>query len=166
MYTHSFDTLLGSMIALASESKLYLLSFEDCKKLNRQIACLHNQMNADIVPGITSPIASIQKEIQAYFAGELKTFTTPVHLLGTQFQQSVWHELINISYGQTRSYAEQAQTLGKPTAARAVANANGANLLSIIVPCHRIIQKNGYLGGYAAGIARKQWLLEHEKRHV
>lgn len=76
-----------------------------------------------------------------------------------------WQALTLIPYGETRSYAQQAQSLGKPTAYRAVANANGANSLSIIIPCHRIINSSGNLGGYGGGIARKQWLLEHERKN-
>lgn len=76
----------------------------------------------------------------------------------------VWQELINIPYGETRSYLNQAKALGKPTSYRAVANANGMNQLAIIVPCHRIINSNGELGGYGGGLHRKEWLIEHERK--
>jgi O-6-methylguanine DNA methyltransferase len=84
---------------------------------------------------------------------------------GSPFQKLVWNELLNIPYGETRSYLEEANAIGKPTSYRAVANANGANKLAIIIPCHRIINNNGEIGGYGGGIARKKWLLEHETRY-
>jgi len=122
-------------------------------------------MKAAIIPGEASPLRSIEEEIKAYFVGNLKKFNTPIHMLGSPFQKMAWDALTLIPYGETRSYAEQAQTLGKPTAYRAVANANGANSLCIIVPCHRIITSSGELGGYGGGIARKKWLIEHEQKN-
>lgn len=124
---------------------------------------MRRRVNAAIIPGKIAPIESIEKELTVYFDGTLKTFKTPTFLLGSPFQQSVWHALCQIPYGSTKSYAEQAEAIGKSTATRAVANANGTNQLAIIIPCHRIITSNGDLGGYGGGIARKQWLLQHEK---
>ena len=86
-------------------------------------------------------------------------------MFGSPFQRQVWQVLCGIPYGETRSYAEEAMYMGKPSAYRAVANANGANQLAIIIPCHRVIASDGTLGGYGGGIAVKQWLLEHEKRY-
>ena len=86
-------------------------------------------------------------------------------MFGSPFQRQVWQVLCGIPYGETRSYAEEAISMGKPSAYRAVANANGANQLAIIIPCHRVIASDGTLGGYGGGIAVKQWLLEHEKRY-
>ncbi|AWN75135.1 trifunctional transcriptional activator/DNA repair protein Ada/methylated-DNA--[protein]-cysteine S-methyltransferase [Legionella anisa] len=160
-----FDSPLGPMLAVADEEALYLLEFVDRRGLEREIERLRKKMKAAIIPGDTSPIRSIEKELTAYFAGTLKQFSTPIEMLGSPFQKMAWHALTLIPYGETRSYAEQAQALGKPTAYRAVANANGANSLSIIVPCHRIINSSGNLGGYGGGIARKQWLIEHEQKN-
>lgn len=84
--------------------------------------------------------------------------------MGSPFQKLVWEELISIPYGQTRTYAEQAAAIGKYKAYRAVANANGANQIAIVIPCHRIINSNGDIGGYGGGITRKQWLINHEKQ--
>ncbi len=98
-----------------------------------------------------------------YFNGSLKEFKTPIHTLGTQFQKLVWLELTRVIYGSTKSYREQAKAISKPMAFRAVANANGTNQMTIVIPCHRIINSNGSIGGYSGGIARKKWLLEHEK---
>jgi AraC family transcriptional regulator of adaptative response/methylated-DNA-[protein]-cysteine methyltransferase len=104
----------------------------------------------------------IQQELAEYFAGMLRVFKTPVRLLGTDFQQATWRALQTIPCGETRSYAEVANIAGKPGASRALGNANGANRLTIIVPCHRVIQGNGTLGGYSSGLDRKKWLLAHE----
>jgi AraC family transcriptional regulator of adaptative response/methylated-DNA-[protein]-cysteine methyltransferase len=157
----SFDTELGPMMALASESHLYLLEFLDKKKLEAELENLKLRTKAEISKGITKPIQSIQEELKHYFKGTLKEFKTPLCLSGTDFQKQVWGELLRTPYGKTRSYA--AQALGKPTAYRAVANANGANQLVIVVPCHRIISSKGDLGGYSSGLERKKWLIEHER---
>jgi O-6-methylguanine DNA methyltransferase len=100
---------------------------------------------------------------QKQFDRTLQDFKTSVQLLGSPFQKLVWNELVSIPYGQTRSYLEQA--IKKQAAYRAVANANGANQIAIVIPCHRIINSNGKLGGYSGGISRKKWLIEHEKQH-
>ncbi len=157
------DTKLGPMLAIADEKELHLFEFISRRGLEREIERLRNNGKVVIVPGRTAPIDSIDGEIQAYFAGTLKKFETPIRLHGSDFQKSVWGALLQIPYGQRRSYSEQADSLGKPTASRAVANANGANQLAIIVPCHRIVRNNGDLGGYGGGLERKQWLLDHEK---
>ena len=158
------DTKLGPMIAIADEASLYLLEFVDRRGLEREVERLRLKTKAAIIPGVTDPIKSIAIELESYFEGKLKEFNTPLHLLGSPFQKLVWEELMRIPYGQTRSYMGQAEAIGKATAYRAVANANGANQLAIVIPCHRIINSNGDLGGYGGGITRKQWLIEHEKQ--
>ncbi len=159
-----FDTPLGAMLAVADEKALYLLEFLDARGVAREIEKLCNKTELEIMPGVTEPIKAIRKELKAYFKGDLKTFKTPIHILGSAFQKKVWSALRCIPYGETRSYAEQAIAIQKPTAYRAVANANGANQLAIVVPCHRIINSNGALGGYGGGIKRKKWLLQHEAK--
>lgn len=158
------DTKLGSMIAIADDKSLYFLDFVDRRGLERKVEKLRLATKAAIVPGCTEPITSITLEMASYFDGMLTDFQTPLHLLGSPFQRLVWKELTRIPYGQTRAYAAQAEAIGKPTAHRAVANANGANLFTIIIPCHRIINSNGNLGGYGGGVMRKQWLINHEKQ--
>lgn len=160
------DTKLGSMIAIGDDDSLYLLEFVDRRGLEREIERLKFSIKAAIIPGVTNPIKSITLELQAYFDGLLTEFKTPLHLLGNPFQKLVWKELTRIPYGQTRTYAAQAEVIGKRTAYRAVANANGANQIAIVIPCHRIINSNGELGGYGGGIMRKQWLIKHEKENV
>lgn len=157
------ETPLGPMLAISDNKALYLLEFKDKITIENEIKKIQINLTTSITPGKTEPLNSITSELKAYFDGSLKTFKTRFHMIGTPFQEQVWNELLSIPYGQTRSYEEQAVGIGKQTAYRAVANANGANQLAILIPCHRIINKNGKLGGYAGGIERKKWLLDHEK---
>ena len=102
------------------------------------------------------------QQVEAYLQGRLQVFDLPLDLSGTPFQQSVWQALLTVPFGRTASYQQIADTIGNPKAVRAVGAANGRNPVSIIVPCHRIIGKNGGLTGYGGGIWRKEWLLRHE----
>jgi len=104
----------------------------------------------------------VKAQLTAYFAGDLKEFDLPLALLGTDFQRRVWQELRTIPYGETTSYGELAERLGRPTAARAVGLANGKNPISIIVPCHRVVGSTGSLTGYGGGLPRKRYLLDFE----
>jgi AraC family transcriptional regulator of adaptative response/methylated-DNA-[protein]-cysteine methyltransferase len=157
------DTKLGPMMAIADEDALYLLEFVDRRGLEREIERLRKRTKAAIIPGQTQPISSIESELNMYFDGKLKEFKTPVLCLGSLFQKRVWKELQKIPYGKTCSYADIATAIDKPSTVRAVANANGANQLAIIIPCHRVINTNGKLGGYGGGLSRKTWLINHEK---
>jgi methylated-DNA-[protein]-cysteine S-methyltransferase len=110
-----------------------------------------------------SPVLHVAMEqVKAYFEGRLKVFDLPLDMAGTPFQQSVWQALLEVPFGHTASYQQIADAVGNPNAVRAVGAANGQNPVSIIVPCHRIIGKNGGLTGYGGGIWRKEWLLRHE----
>ncbi len=160
------DTPLGPMMAIADDSALYLLEFIDRRGLERQVHRLRQKMHAAIIPGHTEITHSITEELKRYFAGKLQTFKTPLHLLGSPFQQRVWHALQAIPYGKTCSYADLARDIGQRTAFRAVANANGANQIAIVIPCHRVINTNGQLGGYGGGLTRKEWLIRHEQNHA
>lgn len=157
------DTRLGPMIAIANEEALYLLEFVDRRGLEKEIERLRDRTKSAIIPGHTQPMASIEKELNQYFDGKLREFKTPLFLLGSPFQKRVWEELRKIPYGRTVSYSDLATSIGRPTAYRAVAQANGANQFAIIIPCHRVINTNGELGGYGGGITRKKWLITHEK---
>lgn len=160
------DTLLGPMIAISDDEILYLLEFADRRGIMQEIKRLRLKKKAVIIPGDTSPITMIKKELDLYFSGKLKEFKTPLYLIGSEFQKQAWHALMQVPYGQTRSYLEQAKATGNEKAFRAIANANGANQLAIIIPCHRIINHNGNLGGYGGGKARKEWLINHEKKYA
>lgn len=160
------DTKLGPMIAIASDTALYLLEFVDRRGLEREVERLRERTKSAIIPGKTPPISSIEKELTSYFDGNLKEFHTPLFLLGSPFQKQVWEELKKIPYGDTCSYLDIAKMMERPSSFRAVAQANGANQLAIIIPCHRVINTNGELGGYGGGITRKQWLLNLEKNNA
>jgi len=110
------------------------------------------------------PFRAVAAQLDAYFAGELRTFDLPLGLRGTDFQRTVWRALREVQFGSTTTYGELARRIGSPNAPRAVGLANGHNPIGIIVPCHRIIGANGSLTGYGGGIERKRWLLAHEAR--
>ena len=153
-------TPLGDMIAVFSPQGLCLLEFVGQVRLDTELRQIHQAKNAPIVWG--NAAYSLQNQLDNYFSGSLKTFDVPLDLVGTDFQQSVWRQLCKIPYGETISYQQQANAIGKPKAVRAVAAANGQNKISIIVPCHRVIGSNGKLTGYAGGLPRKQALLQLE----
>lgn len=157
------DTLLGPMLAISDEQALYLLEFVDRRGLEKEVERLRQKTKSAIIPGRTEPIRSIEVELKQYFEEELKEFNTPILLLGSPFQKQVWKELMKIPPGKTRSYKDIAIAIERPLSARAVAQANGANQLAIIIPCHRVINSDGKLGGYGGGLLRKKWLLNHER---
>jgi len=162
----TIETPLGTMIAIADEHALYLLDFIDRKNAERQLGLILTKTNAIIVPGSNAVLDSITQELTDYFAGKLTSFTTPIQFTGSPFQHGAWNMLTTVPYGQTRTYLQEAVILGNKNACRAVARANSTNNLAIIVPCHRIIGSNGKLTGYAGGVDRKEWLINHEKQHI
>jgi AraC family transcriptional regulator of adaptative response/methylated-DNA-[protein]-cysteine methyltransferase len=158
-------TPLGPMLAGATEQGICLLEFIDRKMLETQLKRLGALLQAQCVPGTHAHFDALNRQLQEYFAGTRRTFDLPLVLAGTPFQKSVWEGLRTIPYGTTRSYQEQAALLGAPQAVRAVARANGDNRIAILIPCHRVIGKNGKLVGYGGGLWRKEYLLDHERRH-
>lgn len=164
LLSHTYPTPLGDMMALLSDRGLCLLEFsERTKGLAREVAQVEAARGGPARAGENTHTARLGSELAEYFAGRRRTFDVPLDLVGTPFQQSVWQALLAIPYGQTRSYGEQARSIGKPTAARAVAAANGNNKISLIVPCHRVIGGDGSMTGYGGGVARKEWLLAMER---
>lgn len=161
-----FTTPLGPMFACAAEEGVCLLEFTDRRMLETEFDDLRKRLNAEILPGSNPHLALLQKEIEEYFEGTRKTFTVQLYTPGSPFRQAVWNSLLNIPYGKTRSYKQQAILMGRPEAIRAVASANGHNRISIIIPCHRVIGENGALVGYGGGLPRKKWLLEHEQKNA
>ncbi len=115
---------------------------------------------------IPTVLNSMGSQLDEYFAGRRKKFDIPILMQGTPFQEKVWQELLKIPYGVCMSYGEIAQRIGQKKASRAVGSANHLNKLPIIIPCHRVIGKNRKLVGYAGGVWRKEWLLEHEQRFI
>lgn len=157
------ETPLGEMVAIGDEQSLYVLEFIEHRELNSIAASLRKKMSLNLTPGKTWVIRAIEDELSQYFKGSLKSFQTPIKMFGSPFQKKVWSELQKIPIGETCSYADIAERIENPLAVRAVGRANGANPLTLIVPCHRVINANGALGGYGGGIPRKKWLLSHEQ---
>jgi O-6-methylguanine DNA methyltransferase len=116
-----------------------------------------------VEPGELPVLSAASEQLDSYFAGDRTHFDVQLALVGTPFQERVWQALCDIPYGETVSYGELAETLGQPTASRAVGLANGKNPVSIIVPCHRVIGASGSLTGYGGGLDRKRWLLGFEQ---
>lgn len=157
------NTPLGEMIACATDKGICLLEFNDRKKLEDQFKKLSKDLNTSIAEEENIHFDLLKKELEAYFNGKLEKFTTPLDIIGTEFQKKVWQVLLTIPYGKTVSYLQQSESMGNPLSIRAVANANGMNKIAIIVPCHRVIGSNGKLTGYAGGLERKRFLLNLEK---
>jgi AraC family transcriptional regulator of adaptative response/methylated-DNA-[protein]-cysteine methyltransferase len=141
-----------------------MFEFTDYKLLELELRQLSASFKAPLVQGENPHFDTLREQMDEYFKGERRNFDIPLDLVGTEFQKQVWISLLQIPYGCTTTYAKQAELLGKPSAVRAVANANGKNKISIILPCHRVIGTNGSLTGYGGGIERKKKLLEFEKR--
>ena len=156
------DTPLGPMIAATTDQGICLLEFTDRRMLEHQLATIRKRFRAGLVPGEHTHLTTLRRELREYFAGERQSFDVPVDVRGTPFETAVWKQLQEIPYGQTRSYADVARIVGKPAAVRAVGRANGLNAVAIVVPCHRVMNKNGDLGGYGGGLWRKRRLLHLE----
>ena len=161
---HRFTTPLGPMFVAATVTGVCLVEFVDRRMLETEFRDLQRLLKARIIVGENQHTRQMQEELGAYFEGKLQAFSVPLHMPGTAFQQSVWRELQNIEYGTTTTYSDLAHQMGRSSAVRAVASANGYNRIAIVVPCHRVIGKDGQLRGYGGGIARKKWLLEMEAK--
>lgn len=159
----SIETGIGEMVAGATDKGLCMLEFADSKKMVSELKQLGTLLKAALVKQDNSHIILLRQQLEEYFKGERREFTVPLDLAGTDFQVKAWLGLLNIPYGCTTSYAKQAESLGRPTAVRAVANANARNRISIVLPCHRVIGTNGSLTGYGGEIWRKKRLLELER---
>ena len=165
LFSTQINTPIGKMIAISDESALYLLDFTDTTSSKKKVDQILTQNRGVITIGTAAPLISIKEEIAAYFAHELTSFTTPITIVGSEFQTLVWGALATIPYGEVMSYIELAKAINKPLAHRAAANANGANRFTILVPCHRVISNNGSIGGYSGGIKRKEYLLDFESKN-
>ncbi|MBL6449350.1 bifunctional transcriptional activator/DNA repair protein Ada [Fulvivirga sp. 29W222] len=157
-------TPLGPMYACATDRGICLLEFTDRRMLETEFRDLQKRLDANILAGENVYLKQLKTELHEYFQGTRKEFNVSLHTPGTDFQQQVWNALLKIPYGTTSTYQQQAERLYKPKAARAIASANGHNRISIIVPCHRVIGKDGSLTGYGGGLERKRWLLDHERK--
>ncbi|MFC4632290.1 bifunctional transcriptional activator/DNA repair enzyme AdaA [Dokdonia ponticola] len=159
-------TPLGPMFVCATDNGICLLEFVDRRMLETEFKDLQKLVNANIISGENEHIKQVKKEIEDYFEGTRKTFEVSLDTPGTDFQKTAWNALQTIAYGTTTTYQQQAKKIQNPKAIRAVASANGHNRVSIIIPCHRVIGKDGEMTGYGGGIERKRWLIEHEKNHA
>jgi AraC family transcriptional regulator of adaptative response/methylated-DNA-[protein]-cysteine methyltransferase len=155
---------LGPLVAGATAEGVCLLEFADRRMLPTQLASVRKHFASPTVPGTNDHLRQLEAELAAYFAGTLQAFSVPLEYPGTDFQRCAWEELRRIPYGQTRSYDALAVTLGLPGGQRSVGRANGQNRIAIVIPCHRVVRKDGHLGGYGGGLRRKQFLLELERR--
>lgn len=154
-YTHIDDSPVGPLLLAGDHDALHVLAFG--------VGSRPREIDASWQPDVRGVLGPIRKELDQYFAGRLKKFSTAVAFNGTRFQTSVWQELRRIPYGETVSYLELAKRIKNPAAVRAVGMANGANPIAIIVPCHRVIGSNGSLTGFGGSLPTKRALLELEK---
>ena len=154
---------LGPIFAGSTDEGICLLEFTDRRMIETQIKRLRKSLKAEFVQGESDHVKKLESQLKEYFAGKRKEFDIPIVFTGTEFQKKSWDALMKIPYGETRSYQDQARNVGDPKAVRAVARANGDNKISIVVPCHRVIAKNGKLAGYGGGLWRKKYLLDLER---
>jgi AraC family transcriptional regulator of adaptative response/methylated-DNA-[protein]-cysteine methyltransferase len=157
-----FETPIGIMVACATDEGICMLEFIDRRALVTELKDLKKRLGANIEPGNNKHFKPLGKQLNEYFLRKRKKFELPLITLGSEFQNKVWKELLEIPYGATRSYKQQSIAVKNVKAIRAVASANGANRISIIIPCHRIIGEDGNLTGYGGGLWRKKWLLDFE----
>jgi AraC family transcriptional regulator, regulatory protein of adaptative response / methylated-DNA-[protein]-cysteine methyltransferase len=158
-------TPLGDMMAVSSRTHLHLLEFIERKGLPRELQTLTAGTSGGLGVGRFEPTEQAAAELAEFFAGTRALFDTPLALHGSAFSREVWDELRMIPAGETRSYLDIARRIGRPSATRAVARANGANQIALLIPCHRVIGADGSLTGYAGGLWRKQRLLEIEQQY-
>ena len=157
---------LGPLLAGATEEGVCLLEFADDPGLEGRMERLSARMGAQFLVGRTPLLDQLEEQVEAYFGGRRRVFEIPLVMPGTPFQRRAWDALLEIPYGTTRSYRQQARVLGAPSSARAVARANGCNPLVILVPCHRVIASDGSLAGYSGGVWRKRYLIDLERGHL
>jgi len=163
MITVTFPSPVGPLVAAANDQGVCLLEFADRRSIERQMAVLRRRFDAALVPGTHRNLDQLRTELDEYFAGGRSRFDVPLVMRGTPFQESVWRRLLDIPYGTTMSYDGLARAIGRVGAQRAVGRANGDNRIAIVIPCHRVVQKDGKLRGYGGGLWRKQFLLDLER---
>ncbi|MGH8481939.1 MAG: bifunctional transcriptional activator/DNA repair enzyme AdaA [Nevskiaceae bacterium] len=157
------ESPLGPLLAAADSRHVVLLEFTERRMLEAQFDTLRRRFRTAILPGENALLAQLKRELAEYFDGKRTRFTVPLNYPGTPFQQKVWDELLKIPYGETRSYEDIARAVGSASAVRAVGQTNGLNRICVVIPCHRVVNKDGKLGGYGGGLWRKQRLLDLER---
>ncbi|MCD6011523.1 MAG: cysteine methyltransferase [Flavipsychrobacter sp.] len=159
------DTPVGKMRIGATDEGICLFDFLYRKSIDSIMSRIEQLSGDRFEEGEHPHFVLLEQQMAEYFAGTRKVFDLSLHFVGTPFQKSVWEALLQIPYGETRSYKQQSIFLGDEKAIRAVAGANGQNGIAIIVPCHRVIGEDGSLTGYGGGLQRKKWLLALERKH-
>ena len=157
------ETPIGPMILGSRQGALILLEFTNRLRMETQIETLKKRFKTAFLREDDAVIRQTRRELDEYFAGKRRDFTIPLDYPGTLFEVKVWSELLRIPYGETRSYEELALLTSSRSAVRAVGSANGRNRIAIVIPCHRVVNKSGALGGYGGGLWRKQTLLTLEQ---
>jgi AraC family transcriptional regulator, regulatory protein of adaptative response / methylated-DNA-[protein]-cysteine methyltransferase len=158
------ESPVGPLLVGGTEKGLALVEFTDRRALESQLATLRRRLGRVLVPGTNGHVERAQGELAEYFGGRRREFDLPLDVPGTPFELAVWAELRKVPYGETRSYEDLAVALGRPGGSRAVGQANGRNRIAIVIPCHRVVNKGGALGGYGGGLWRKRFLLDLEQR--
>ena len=154
---------VGPLVAGATSDGVCLLEFSDRRMLEAQLKTLRKRLAAPLVPGRNRWLERLRRQLDEYFAGRRKDFDLPLVIRGTPFQEQVWRTLLTIPYGETWSYRDVAARIGLAGATRAVGTANGMNRIAIVIPCHRVVNADGRMGGYGGGVRRKQFLLDLER---
>ena len=162
--TQRYDSPCGMLLLGSFNDRLCLCDWQAGKHGERVVGRLKSALQADFEDGASAVIERAAAQLDEFFSGERREFDVPLLSIGTDFQKKVWNELLKIPYGKTVSYGELARRIGVPKAVRAVAAANGANAVSIFIPCHRVIGGDGSLTGYAGGLAVKKLLLDLERK--
>lgn len=161
--TRRYESPCGTLLLGSFDDKLCLCDWQVEKHRNHVDRRLKRVLNAEFEDGTSDVIEEAVTQLDEFFAKKRQAFSIPLLFVGTDFQKTVWRELLTIPYGETISYRDMARRIGMPKAVRAVANANGANAISIFAPCHRVIGSDGSLTGYGGGLTAKKMLLELEK---
>ncbi len=160
--TTTFSTPLGEMFAATSKKGIVMLCFFTPFNIEAKIQTLKNTLDVEVIPGNSEIFDILKIQLEEYFNKKRKTFEIPFQLIGSPFQIQSWKALLDIPYGKTISYKEQAIKIQNEKAHRAVANANAQNMIAILVPCHRVISSDGKLNGYNGGVEKKEFLLKLE----
>ena len=157
------ESPLGALLAAATDNGICWLEYTDRRMLEQNLQAIRRRFGCAVVPGEHPRLGQLGRELREYFAGRRREFTLPLVPRGTAFQAKVWQALRGIPHGETISYDELARRIGQPTAQRAVARANAQNSIAILIPCHRVVGKDGTLTGYGGGLWRKRLLLNLER---
>lgn len=162
LYVSKLISPAGTLVLACTDKGVVMVEFLKLDRLEASLKDIQKRRPLKVEFKKNIMLKKLESELEVYFKKKLKKFTTPLDPVGTEFQKKVWDVLYKIPYGETMSYSDQAKAYGNIKALRAVASANGKNKISIVLPCHRVIGKSGDLTGYAGGLDKKSWLLEHE----